>query len=311
MPRTARFLFACLLAMAACGLTSGEPISAADPLKVLIVDGQNNHNWQVTTPFLKSMLEQTGRFQVAVVTSPPKNAPADRWNAFRPRFQDYDVVLSNYNGELWPEAVRKSLERFVEGGGGLVVVHAANNAFPEWDAWNRMIGLGWRGAEFGPRLTVNDVGESVITPPGQGPGSGHGPQHAYPIVIRERQHPVMRGLPAEWMHSKDELYHGQRGPAANMHVLATAWSASEQGGTAAHEPMVWWIPFGQGRVFTTVLGHVGGRSDDLTAMRCVGFQTIVGRGCEWAATRRVTLPLSEHFPTASAVSTTPAAETSP
>jgi type 1 glutamine amidotransferase len=109
----------------------------------------------------------------------------------------------------------------------------------------------------------------------------------------------MAGLPAEWMHPQDELYHGQRGPGLNMNILATAWSDPETGGTGDHEPMVWWIPFGEGKVFTTVLGHVGRNQDPETwPMRCRGFQTIVTRACEWVATDEVTIPLPEELPTA-------------
>ena len=48
------------------------PSLAADPIKVLIVDGQNNHSWKTTTPILKSILEDTKRFKVDVATSPSK-----------------------------------------------------------------------------------------------------------------------------------------------------------------------------------------------------------------------------------------------
>ena len=127
--------------------------SAADKLKLLIVDGQNNHKWEATTPILKSFLEETGRFSVDVVTSPPKKSKDEAWEGFRPKFKGYDVVLSNYNGELWPEEVQRSLEKYVAGGGGLVIVHAANNAFPQWSEFNKMIGLGWRGNNYGERVT--------------------------------------------------------------------------------------------------------------------------------------------------------------
>lgn len=289
-----RFLLAgCLLAAGLLsGVLSGSVALAAEKLDLLIVDGQNNHNWKATTPILKSFLTATGRFNVAVATSPPKNAPADAWEAFRPDFSQYDVVLSNYNGELWPEPVRKQLETFVDGGGGLVIVHAANNAFPEWAEFNRMIGLGWRGNNFGARVTLDDGGKVVTTPQGDGPGAGHGRQHEFSIRTRDGKHPVTQGMPAEWRHAKDELYHGQRGPAQSMHILATAYSDPETGGTGAHEPMIWWIPYGQGKVFTTVMGHAD------YSMQCVGFQSVVARGAEWAATGQVTLPLPQEFPTA-------------
>lgn len=271
-------------------------------VRVLIIDGQNNHDWESTSPYLARLLEGTGRFTVARVTSPPKGSPESAWTAFRPDFSQCDTVLVNYNGELWPKDVQTAFERYVSGGGGVVAVHAANNAFPQWDQWNQMIGLGWRKADFGPRLTLDDEGQPVVTPSGDGPGAGHGPTHAYAVVSRDRQHPVMAGLPAEWMHAVDELYHGQRGPVANMHVLATAYSAPDQKGTGAHEPMAWWIPYGKGRVFTTVLGHVRANGSETTpAMRCRGFQTLVMRACEWTATGKVSLPVPDDFPTAAEV----------
>jgi type 1 glutamine amidotransferase len=269
---------------------------AAEKVRVLIVDGQNNHNWKAMTPPMKAALEQSGRFAVDVATSPGKDAPTSDWDRFRPEFTRYDVVLSNYNGQPWPEPVREALEAFVAGGGGLVVIHAANNAFPEWPEWNEMIGLGWRDNTYGDRVTIDDGGQVVRTPARSGPGAGHGPPHAYKVVTRDPDHPVMKGLPREWMHARDELYHGQRGPARDMHILASAFSDKEKGGTGTNEPMVWVIPYGKGRVFTCVLGHAMG--DDITALRCVGFRTLMLRGTEWAATGQVTLPVPADFPTA-------------
>jgi uncharacterized protein len=272
---------------------------AAEKVRVLIVDGQNNHNWRAMTPPIKAELERSGRFTVDVVTTPDRQAKRELWNAFRPDFSQYDVVLSNYNGEMWPEEVRKGLEEYVSKGGGLAIIHAANNAFEEWPAFNKMIGLGWRSARFGDRLTVDETGTVVRTPKGDGPNSSHGPPHEFKVVVRNADHPITRGMPKEWMHAKDELYHGQRGPAENMEILATAYSAKDKGGTGTNEPMIWVIPFGKGRVFTTVMGHVMG--DDSVAIHCNGFRTVLLRGTEWAATGNVTIPIPDNFPTADQV----------
>jgi type 1 glutamine amidotransferase len=272
---------------------AGRALGADDKIRVLIVDGQNNHNWRAMTPPMKAALEGSGRFTVDVATTPGPKAPRSAWDAFRPDFSKFDVVLSNYNGEPWPPEVREALESYVANGGGLAIIHAANNAFPDWAAFNQMIGLGWRAAKFGDRLTVDDGGKVVRTPKGEGPGSGHGPQHPFKVVVRNPDHPITRGMPAEWMHAKDELYHGQRGPAEHMEILATAYSAKDKGGTGTNEPMIWVIPYGKGRVFTTVMGHVG---DDTTAIRCAGFRTVMLRGTEWAATGRVTIPIPDDFP---------------
>lgn len=282
---------------------------AAEPIRVLIIDGQNNHDWERSTPYLKSFLTNTGRFDVSVVTTPEKGSPTAAWDGFRPQFSRYQVVLSNYNGETWPPAVRADFEAFVRGGGGVVNVHAANNPFSDWDAFNQMIGLAWRPAAFGDRLVLDDAGKEVRTSAGTGPGAGHGPQHAYPVIVREPTHPVLKGFPHEWLHPTDELYHGQRGPAQGMHILATAYSNPEKKGTGFHEPMVWWIGYGEGKVFTTLLGHVGRKQPvDSWPMRDLAFQALVCRGCEWVATGEVTLPLPEAMPTAEAVSLAPPAK---
>jgi len=260
---------------------------AEEKLNVLIIDGQNNHNWKATTPILQRILEDAGLFKVEVATSPADDEEFSKWS---PDFSTYDVVLSNYNGKMWPDAMREGFEKFVADGGGVVIVHAANNAFSGWKEYNKIIGLGWRGAGFGDRVTFNDEGKTVRTTKGDGPGAGHGPQHDFTIIVRDDSHPVTKGMPREWLHAKDELYHGQRGPAANMEILATAYSAKDKGGTGAHEPMIWVIPFGKGRVFTTVMGHAD------YSMTCSGFATTVQRGAQWAATGQVTLQIPDDFP---------------
>ena len=75
-----------------------------------------------------------------------------------------------------------------------------------------------------------------------------------------------------------------RGPAENMHVLATGYSDPETNGTGEHEPLLMAIHFGQGRVFHTTLGH------DATAIQGLAFQISLQRGTEWAASGDVTFP---------------------
>jgi hypothetical protein len=293
-------LFAALLFVASCAHTPGR---AAAPIRVLIVDGQNNHDWARTTSSLRGTLQRAGRFVVVVSTTPAKGAPAEAWQSWRPDFAGADVVVSNYNGQRWPETVEHAFVDFVAHGGGAVMVHAANNPFPDWPAFNQMIGLGWRKPDYGDRITVDDgTGALVRTPRGQGPGAGHGPSHLFQLKVRRPDHPIMRGLPPVWLHGKDQLSHGQRGPAQNMTVLDSAYSAPEHGGTGAHEPMTWVIPYGKGQVVTTLLGHQWRDQADSDALDCVGFRTVFARSVEWAATGRVTIPVPAGFPRADAVS---------
>jgi len=266
-------------------------LAAADPLRVLLVDGQNNHDWRASTPHLQRVLEGSGRFQVTVATTPPAGGDM---TAFQPRFGEFDVVMSNYNGELWSPETRKHLVEFVRRGGGFVSVHAANNAFPDWPEYNEMIavgGWGGRSDKSGPCLSWEG---KIVRDPSPGVGGSHGRQHAFKLVTREPGHPIMQGVPTEWMHARDELYDRLRGPAQNVTVLATAYSDPATGGTGRHEPLLFAINFGEGRVFHTALGHNNGA--DLTSQKCVGFITTLLRGTEWAATGKVTLPVPPDFP---------------
>ena len=262
-------------------------------IHVLIIDGQNNHDWRKMTPWHKAQLEATGLFTVDVSTTPSGGGAG--WDTWRPEFSKYQVILSNYNGQPWPDSVKKSFTEFVENGGGVVVIHAANNAFPGWKEYDRMIGLGWRGPDYGKRVTVADDGAVVIHEPKDGPGAGHGSQWEFIVTTRNAENPIMKGLPATWKHGQDELYHGQRGPAENMQILATAFSDKAKGGTGENEPMVWWIPFGKGKVVTNVMGHVGPKTD---AIQCAGSNLITLRACEWVGTGKVTIPVPADFPTA-------------
>jgi type 1 glutamine amidotransferase len=267
---------------------------AQDKIKALILDGQNNHAWQQTTPVLKKLLEETGLFAVDVATAPPKGGDM---TAFKPAFATYRVVISNYNGEPWSEETRTAFEKFVRGGGGFVSYHAANNAFPEWMDYNRMIAIGgWggRNEQSGPYARFRE-GKLVVESK-SGPGGHHGTRHPFQIVMRDTKHPISKGLPATWMHAEDELYDSLRGPAQNIRLLATAFSDPATKGTGENEPMLMTIPYEKGRVFHTTLGH------DLTAMSCVGFITTLQRGTEWAATGKVSQKVPADFPTAEKVS---------
>ncbi|MEQ1851150.1 MAG: ThuA domain-containing protein [Chthoniobacteraceae bacterium] len=276
-----KFLLALSLALA-------TSVTAADKIKVLIVDGQNNHKWKETTPVLKQILEEPGLFTVDVSTSPEKGAGIEKW---QPKFSDYAVVVSNYNGELWSPETQTAFEKYVSGGGGFVPVHAANNAFSEWLAYNEMIGVGgWggRNEKSGPYLRWRDGKWTMDMSAGR--GGSHGKQHEFVLNNRAPQHPIMEGLPAAFMHRQDELYDRLRGPAKNVTVLASAMSQPDKGGSGEEEPLLMAIPYGKGRVFHTALGHY------MEAVNCVAFAVTLQRGTEWAATGKVTQKVPADFP---------------
>lgn len=266
------------------------------PIRVLLIDGQNNHDtWKAGSEWMQGELEATGLFKVDIARTPE---PGQAMTAFLPDFSNYDVVVSNYNGSPWPEATQKAFEQFVQRGGGFVVVHAADNAFPDWKAYNLMTGIGgWNGRteKHGPYLYINDKGETIrdMQP---GPGGHHGPRHEFVVQVREPRHPITQGMPEKWLHTRDELYDLMRGPAEQVEILLTAYSDPAMQGTGRHEPSAMTIRYGKGRIFHTTMGH------DLTAMRCIGFITLLQRGTEWVATGKVTQSLPDNFPSATQTS---------
>src|ERR1700729_983320 len=153
-------------ALLALAVLAAVPCAAlaqgAVPIRVLIIDGINNHDWQAGTRLMRAILSAEGRFAVDVSTSPGKDGPAEAWKAWRPEFKRYQVVINNFNGGhlndgvRWPAEVEQALESYVRSGGGLVVFHAGNNAFLHWTAYNDMIGLGWRANTFGPGIAIGD-----------------------------------------------------------------------------------------------------------------------------------------------------------
>jgi hypothetical protein len=314
------------LALLSLLLTLAPLLPAAEKIKALIVDGQNNHKvWPKSTVMMKQYLEATGLFEVEVARTrfiwsaereaaflPLAGAGAGPNEVvkepqldpdFKPNFAKYAVVISNFGWKAadWPEATQRAFEEYVAGGGGFVSVHAANNSWGSWTEFNKMIGVGgWgdRTEKNGPYVYYNNEGRLVRdTSPGK--AGRHGPQSEFVVTIRQREHPITRGMPDFWMHSKDECYSHLRGPAENLTILATACDTPALQAAGRHEPTLMTVEYRRGRIFHTTLGH------DTEAFEGVGFITTFLRGTEWAATGQVTQAIPADFPRADKPSARP------
>ena len=261
-----------------CALSSlssaQQPTPAPAKIAVLIVTGQNGHNWRGTTPLLRRILEDTEKFEVRVTEEFRGAGP----EALAP----YDLVVLNYfergRPELrWGERPDNALLDFVRSGKGLVVYHFSMAAFDGWTEYEKMSAGNWR------------------------PNNGHhSAPHDFVVDVKDREHPITRGLKLSFPQPHDELYANLRWqPATAYHVLATAYddhalyqasrtdSRAPQplAGAGANEPMLWTVDYGKGRVFVTALGH------DVEQVQTPAFTTTFARGAEWAATGKVTLPI--------------------
>jgi hypothetical protein len=301
----------CLLTVLFAGVLPATAHASPHRIRVLIVDGFSNHDWQQTTRLLKGILDAAGEFDVAVSTAPDDPA-SNEWAAWRPRFSDYDVVIqtcneNGRNGELlglprkpdWPEPVKRDFAEFVLKGGGVYIFHAAENAFVGWKEYEQMVGLSWRPAEYGTALRVSDDGQIVRIPAGVGGATSHGPR-ADRLVTRLGDDPIHKGLPRAWLSPDMEVYFYARGPAERVRVLAYAQDSKP--GQGLLWPVEWTTAYGKGRVYVSTYGHVW-KGDVLPpGLRCAAVQTIIPRAVEWLAKRPVRFPVPKDFPGTTAVS---------
>ena len=248
---------------------SAQPSPPPDPSKiqVLILTGQNVHDWRGTTPVLKQILEDTKRFEVRINEEFRGAGPETLAN--------YDLVVVNYYNrgakERWGERAERAVEEFVRSGKGLVLYHLSLGAFDGWTEYEKMSGGNWR------------------------PNNGHhSAAHPFTVDIKDADHPITQGLKS-FPVPKDELYANLRWqPEGTYHVLATAYddhalyngrARQPTPGDGIHQPILWTTEYGKGRVFVTALGH--GPAE----VRAPGFGVTFARGAEWAATGKVTLPI--------------------
>ncbi|MGO8837342.1 MAG: ThuA domain-containing protein [Limisphaerales bacterium] len=225
----------------------------AAPARILILTGENNHDWRATTPVLKTILEADGRFVVDVETNVPAMKPED--------FTHYDALLSNFNtygkkepGPVWDTKMRAAFADYIRSGRGFVAVHAGSAGFYDWPEFQQIAGATW------------------------GPHTEHGGMHTNEIHILATNHPITAPL-GDFVTYDEFWQNAQIAPGAL--ALATVTPKTEFGGTGKPESIAFVTKFGQGRGFTLLLGH------DTQGMTAPGFKALLCRGAEWAATGTV------------------------
>ncbi len=263
-------LLAALVVAAAGGSLAAQP--SGGRIRVLVLTGQSDlpaHDWRSTTPALTATLESTGRFDVRVEEEPRELTSS--------ALAACDLLVLNYNGPRWGAEAETAVERFLRAGQGMVAVHGIS--YGAFFGMERKPGSRWFYPENGGRgwLAYPDI----IGMTWALENIGHAARHVFTVQWTDRQHPISRGLEATF-RANDELYH-RIDLKPNVHVLATAFDDPKAKGTGQDEPIIWTVPFGQGRVVHITLGH------DAAAIHEPGFAASFARCAEWAATGAVTL----------------------
>jgi type 1 glutamine amidotransferase len=246
-------------------VTAAAYAAEARPVKVLIITGDEYHAWRQTAPFLKEVLTKAG-MKVDITEAPSRDLTPEnlaRYDVFLLNYRDTPKGAKENPASVWSDANKQAFLDAVKGGKGLYVYHFASSAFTGASDLNReyekAIAGGWRKQGY------------------------HGKMHEFTVTVR-KDHPITDGI-KEFKHGRDELYQNSVVPAGSV-VLATAYSepAIDPKNTGKHEPVVWVSRYGKGRVVENVLGH------DVQAMQGKGFQALLIRGVEWAATGRTSQP---------------------
>ena len=238
----------CIFGFTCCAKTIDD-----GPIRVLILSGKNNHEWQKTTPLLEKIYRDAKFFSVAT-TDLPDTLKYDN-------LKQFDVVVSNWN--TWPdndlrftEKWEKDFMKYVRKGGGTLFIHAGASSFYSWEEYHQ-IGIGRWGKE-----------------------TKHGEQTRAKITGFDVNHPVTNGLKdffiVDEIWEKTDIWPGAQ-------PLASVSATDNKDGHQINENAVFVNQTGKGRSFFTTLGH------NERALLNSGLQTLILRATQWVSRRDVTI----------------------
>jgi type 1 glutamine amidotransferase len=232
-----------LLFLAACAAAAEAPRA----IKALLVTGGGFHDYDAQRKTLTAGLTRRLNLDLTVVQE--GTTREHRMSIYEKAdwARGYDVVIHNECFGL--VADKDFVERVAaphKAGVPAVILHASVHSFRNapTDEWRQVIGQRSMSHE-----SRRDLAVKVLQP----------------------DNPVMRGSPAAWTSSADELYKIER-TWPGIVPLAKAYGEE----TKQEHVVVWLNTYGQGRSFVTTLGHF-----DAT-MRTDEYLDLVARGLLWA-----------------------------
>ncbi len=248
--------FLIVIATSLCGIAK---LPAQSPIRILLLSGSNNHEWQKTTPMMQSVFKQSGLFSVTITEKPDTLTSVS--------LKPFQVILSNWNSWpekkcTWSEETKTAILNFAKNGGGIVFVHSAGAANYDWSEYQNMAAASW------------------------GDSTKHGKIAPFQVKFTKSENPVTKGLIDFW--TTDELWVNS-GISGDPTVLAEAYAPVSNKGSDKMEPILFCGKIGKGRSYSLLLGH------DEQAMKNFGFQTLLLRGTEWVASGKVSQAIPDEL----------------
>lgn len=228
-------------------------------MKLLVISG-GRHPYEESTPVLERFLKGAGH-DVTVTEDPSVLANASDLNS-------YDALVFNTRRENIPDfgewalssSEQNGMKDFISSGKGFVCLHISTCLPSGWPEYHDITGGGWvSGTSF------------------------HPPYGRFSVNISNSSHPGVNGV-AEF-DTDDELYMGLAITDGNDVFLTGhtengthPWGPDRApkdmpGGTF---PLGWTRRYGQGKVFTLLLGHDG------KSFESPEFQQMVLNGVNWS-----------------------------
>lgn len=242
-------LIAGLMAVVASSFAADA--ESGKPLRALLVTGGCCHNYPLQSAALTNAVGKLASVQWTVVSEGGNGTKAMIPLYDKPDWaKGYDVVVHN---ECFADTTDHDyIQRITsahKAGIPAVVIHCAMHTYraTDIDDWREFLGVTSRR---------------------------HDHQSNYPVKKLVADHPIVKGMPENWVTPKDELYVIDK-LWPNARALAT--SKSEKDGK--DYPVIWTNQYGKARVFGTTYGH----SDE--TFRDPVFLGYVARGVLWAAGR--------------------------
>lgn len=247
-----RFLHTlCLFVLSVLLFISCNSFKGNSPIKLLILSGSNNHEWQETTSYLNRIFQESGNFETEITNQPDTLSCK--------YIKQFDAIVSNWNS--WPENdlrwdkdLENGILNYLNEGGGLVFFHASTSVFYQWPEFRKITTASWEE------------------------NTSHGKRDTVEVYITDRSHPITKGLKDFKLF--DELWVDAR-QNTNVKVLGSATDKTQKEKGNISQPAIFVKEVGKGRIFHTIIGH------DVEAMSSNGFKKLMLRGTEWAANGKV------------------------